>query len=214
MAEERTEQESHAPPSADRPSDATVSEVDGVRSSSCWRLFCRVVLVGVLVALPVSVGVNWGQYRLWQATRGGGPREVHHSGQEGAEAKLAVVPIRGVIMPPLTDRVLEMIDMVEEDESVRGLVLAIDSPGGLVADSHQIYHRLELYRAETGNPVTVTMSRMATSGGLYVAMGSGPTGRVYAEPTTWTGSIWILSATTASSRKLGGWSRSRPSTAR
>ena len=195
MAEERTEQESHAPPSADRPSDATVSEVGGVRgvrSSSCWRLFCRVVLVGVLVALPVSVGVNWGQYRLWQATQGGGPREVHHSGQEGAEAKLAVVPIQGVIMPPLTGRVLAMIDMVEEDESVQGLVLAIDSPGGLVADSHQIYHRLEQYRAETGNPVTVTMSRMATSGGLYVAMGSGPTGRVYAEPTTWTGSIGVI----------------------
>ena len=156
--------------------------------SRCWR----VMRWAVAVLLLVSLGVNWGQYRLWQATRGGGPREVHHSGAADAEHKLAVVPITGVIMPPLTDRVISMIDLVEEDRSVRGLVLAIDSPGGLIADSHQIYHRLEQYRSETGNPVTVTMSRMATSGGLYVAMGSGPTGRVFAEPTTWTGSIGVI----------------------
>jgi len=164
------------------------------RSSRCslWSRFWRVTRWAVAVLLLVSLGVNWGQYRLWQATRGGGPREVHHSGDADAQYKLAVVPITGVIMPPLTGRVISMIDLVEEDESVRGLVLAIDSPGGLVADSHQIYHRLEQYRSETGNPVTVTMSRMATSGGLYVAMGSGPTGRVFAEPTTWTGSIGVI----------------------
>jgi len=158
------------------------------RCSRCWR----VIRWAVAVLLLVSLGVNWGQYRLWQATSGGGPREVHHSGDADAQHKLAVVPITGVIMPPLTGRVISMIDLVEQDESVRGLVLAIDSPGGLVADSHQIYHRLEQYRSETGNPVTVTMSRMATSGGLYVAMGSGPTGRVFAEPTTWTGSIGVI----------------------
>ncbi len=160
----------------------------GRRRCCGWRVAWWVV--GVLLLL--SLGVNWGQYRLWKATRGGGTREVHHAGDVDAEAKLAVVPITGVIMPPLTDRVISMIDMVQKDESVRGLVLAIDSPGGLVADSHQIYHRLEKYRSETGNPVTVTMSRIATSGGLYVAMGSGPSGRVFAEPTTWTGSIGVI----------------------
>jgi len=158
------------------------------RYSRCWR----VIGWAVLLLLLASLGVNWGQYRLWQATRGGGPREVHHSGDADAENKLAVVPITGVIMPPLTGRVISMIDLVEEDESVRGLVLAIDSPGGMVADSHKIYHRLEQYRSETGNPVSVTMSRMATSGGLYVAMGSGPSGRIFAEPTTWTGSIGVI----------------------
>ena len=181
---------SDADPAVSDPEQRSDSPGGSRRScgSRCWR----VVQWLVVVLLLVSLGVNWGQYRLWQATRGGGPREVHHSGDADAEAKLAVVPVEGVIMPPLTDRVIAMIDMVEADESVRGLVLAIDSPGGLVADSHQIYHRLEQYRAETGNPVTVTMSRIATSGGLYVAMGSGPSGRVFAEPTTWTGSIGVI----------------------
>ena len=181
-------------------SDAGQSDVSGEecsKSSRCGRLSCwtgwwpRVRWV-LLVLLLGSLGVNWGQYQLWQAARGDGPREVHHSGNVASEAKLALVPITGVIMPPLTGRVIAMIDKVEEDESVRGMVLAIDSPGGLVADSHQIYHRLEKYRAETGNPVTVTMARMATSGGLYVAMGSGSSGRIFAEPTTWTGSIGVI----------------------
>jgi len=162
------------------------------RLLSCRARWWRTARWVLLVLLLGSLGVNWGQYQMWQATRGGGPHEVHHSGDDESAAKFALVPIRGVIMPPLTGRVLAMIDKVEEDESVRGMVLAIDSPGGLVADSHQIYHRLEKYRAATGNPVTVTMARMATSGGLYVAMGSGSAGRIFAEPTTWTGSIGVI----------------------
>ncbi len=163
------------------------SSRDG-RCRGVWRRM-RWVVIGVLL---LSLATNWGQYSLWQATRGGGPIEVHHSGEEGAEARLALIPVVGVIMPPLTGRVLSMIERAEQDESIKGLVLAIDSPGGLVADSHQIYHRLEEYREATGNPVTVTMARMATSGGLYVAMGAGPESRVFAEPTTWTGSIGVI----------------------
>jgi len=181
-------------------SDASPSEItreECSKSSRCGRLPYRIGWWSkfrwvLLVLLLGSLGVNWSQYRLWQAARGDGPREVHHSGDVGSEAKLALVPITGVIMPPLTGRVLAMIDKVQEDKSVQGMVLAIDSPGGLVADSHQIYHRLEKYRAETSNPVTVTMARMATSGGLYVAMGSGSSGRIFAEPTTWTGSIGVI----------------------
>ncbi len=102
-------------------SDASQTEItreDRSKSSRCGRLFCwtgwwpkaRWVL---LVLLLGSLGVNWGQYRLMQATRGDGPREVHHSGDVGSEAKLALVPITGEIMPPLTGRVLAMIDKVD-----------------------------------------------------------------------------------------------------
>jgi len=194
VSEDRSENETTTPLES---SDTSLEPVVGADarerrgpagSPRVWRVF-RWIAVVLLLG---SLGANWGQYRLWQATRSGGPQEVFHSGEEGAMAKLAVIPVEGVIMSPLTDQVLSMIDLVQKDESVRGMVLAIDSPGGLVADSHQIYHRLEKYRMETGKPVMVSMSRIATSGGLYVAMGSGPTGRVFAEPTTWTGSIGVI----------------------
>ncbi|MBQ17559.1 MAG: signal peptide peptidase SppA [Planctomycetaceae bacterium] len=183
MASEPTDHESS---SADV--EAPGSETGGpVPRSRFWGW-----AVGLLaVVLAGSLLANWGQYQLWQLLAEE-PREVFHSGEEDAEAKLAILPINGVIMPPLTGRVLSIVDRIEKDKSVRGLLLAIDSPGGLVADSHQIYHRLERYRSKTGNPVFVTMSRMATSGGLYVAMGGGPQVRVFAEPTTWTGSIGVI----------------------
>ena len=71
-------------------------------------------------------------------------------------------------------------------------MLVVDSPGGLVADSHQIYHKLKEVRTKRNMPVYVSMGRMAASGGYYVAMGAGPDGKIYAEPTTWTGSIGVI----------------------
>ncbi len=187
MTDESTDHEALSSDASAR-SGSEDSATDPTRRSNCWgwvRGLVVVVLVGSLLA-------NWGQYQLWQLLGGDETQEVFHSGEEDAAAKLAILPISGVISPPLTGRVISIVDRIEEDESIRGLLLAIDSPGGLVADSHQIYHRLEKYRSKTGNPVWVSMSRMATSGGLYVAMGGGPQSRVFAEPTTWTGSIGVI----------------------
>ncbi len=93
-------------------------------------------------------------------------------------------------MPPFTERILKSLERAEDDPEVRGVLLIVDSPGGLVADSHQIYHRLTRLREK--KPVAVSMRRMAASGGLYVAMGAGPQGMIFAEPTTWTGSIGVI----------------------
>lgn len=169
---------------------ATVRPADGVQNGDRWWRRCRRT---VPVLLVLSVLVNVALYYLWDAASAGkGPLEEFHSGERSSESTLVVIPIKGVIMPPLTGRVLSMIDRAEQDDSVQGVVLLIDSPGGLVSDSHQIYHRLEQYRQDSGNPIYVAMSRMATSGGLYVAMGAGPQAKVFAEPTTWTGSIGVI----------------------
>ena len=45
-------------------------------------------------------------------------------------------------MPPFTSHIIEAVEQATEDDDVKGVILSIDSPGGLVADSHQIYHRL------------------------------------------------------------------------
>ena len=79
------------------------------------------------------------------------------------------------------------IERAAKDDNVKGMLLAVDSPGGLVADSHQIYHRLKKFAEK--KPIYVQMKRMAASGGYYIAMGAGTKGRIFAEPTTWTGSI-------------------------
>jgi len=120
----------------------------------------------------------------------GSVRQIHRDGIAGASDKLAVVQVSGTIMPPFTDQWIEQIRAAVKDKAVKGVLLEIDSPGGLVADSHQLYHELQKLRAV--KPIYVSMKRMATSGGYYIAMGAGPDAQVFAEPTTWTGSIGVI----------------------
>lgn len=112
------------------------------------------------------------------------------SGSEGASDRIAIINFTGTISPPFTERWIRQIKQAVDDQTVRGVVLAIDSPGGFVADSHQIYR--ELQKLSKDKPVYVAMKRMAASGGYYIAMGAGSKGRIYAEPTTWTGSIGVI----------------------
>lgn len=118
------------------------------------------------------------------------PYERFHGGELAAPDKIARLNISGVIMPPYTDRWLKSIEAIEKDDKVKGVLMVVDSPGGLVADSHQIYSKLKKLRGK--KPIVVSMKRLAASGGYYVAMGGGPEVKIFAEPTTWTGSIGVI----------------------
>lgn len=117
-------------------------------------------------------------------------REDFVSGDRAAKERIVVLSISGTIMPPFTERTIELIKRCEKSDDVKGVVLSVDSPGGFVADSHQIYR--ELKRLAEKKPIYVSMKRMAASGGVYVAMGVGDKGKIFAEPTTWTGSIGVI----------------------
>lgn len=116
--------------------------------------------------------------------------ESHYQGTKGAKDKIVLLNVFATIMPPYTERLLEQIDQAIEDDDVKGAILVVDSPGGLVADSHQIYNKLT--KLSKIKPVYVSMKRIAASGGYYIAMGAGKESRIYAEPTTWTGSIGVI----------------------
>ncbi|MCA9006570.1 MAG: S49 family peptidase, partial [Planctomycetaceae bacterium] len=146
----------------------------------------------LVVLLMISVLFNLGFYAWYKEyfTIAGGPTEQFETGDQFAADKIAIISITGTIMPPFTERILESIKAAAEDDRVKGILLEIDSPGGLVADSHQIYHRLVELRKK--KPIVVSMKRMAASGGYYVAMGAGEKGVIFAEPTTWTGSLGVI----------------------
>lgn len=151
-----------------------------------WLLASLVILLVFSLILNVSF-LTWFQDFF---TIGGGTTEKFEAGSQLAEDKIAIISITGTIMPPFTERILRSIKTAHEDEKVKGVLLEIDSPGGLVADSHQIYHRLVELRKQ--KPIVVSMKRMAASGGYYVAMGAGEEGVIFAEPTTWTGSLGVI----------------------
>ena len=83
---------------------------------------------------------------------------------------------------------VEQIKKLQDDDKVKGLVLRVNSPGGSAFASEQIWKALEDFKA-TGKPFAVSMSDYAASGGYYISSGAQ---RVFAEPTTITGSIGIF----------------------
>lgn len=81
-----------------------------------------------------------------------------------------------------------LIREAREDDTVKALVVRIDSPGGSAWASEQIRHELELTR-KAGKPVVASMSSVAASGGYWIAAGAD---EIWASPTTVTGSIGIF----------------------
>lgn len=155
---------------------------------------CRATRKKFLVSiLAISCLLNLLLISIWMMNNtasSSGVLTSHHSGSPSADSKLAVIHFSGTIMPPFTGRWLKQIEAAREDNDIKGVLLAIDSPGGLVADSHQLYH--ELQKLSDAKPVFVCMKRMAASGGYYIAVSGGDSSRIFAEPTTWTGSIGVI----------------------
>lgn len=153
------------------------------RYSQWLRRGCRAVLI---LSLLLNVWYIWQPFAYHRPV----VPEQHFLGTPGASDRIALINFEGTITPPFTGRWLRELKHAGSDESVRGVVLVIDSPGGFVADSHQLYR--EIQKLAKMKPVHVAMKRIAASGGYYIAMGIGKQGRIYAEPTTWTGSIGVI----------------------
>ncbi|MCA8998364.1 MAG: signal peptide peptidase SppA [Planctomycetaceae bacterium] len=119
-----------------------------------------------------------------------GPYQTFHSGEIDSENKIARLAADFTIMPPYSGRLMDSIQAAREDDEILGALLVVDSPGGLVSDSHEIFH--ELKRLSESKPVIVSFKGMAASGGYYIAMGAGPDAAIFAEPITWTGSIGVI----------------------
>ncbi len=177
------------------PASATASEGGAVPQTihihnhpprSSWIMRILVVL------LVISAGVNIAQMVSFRdyAQSGRPPYERFEQGDLESRDKIAILEITGTILPPFSDRTLKTIEQISQDEQVRGVVVAIDSPGGLVADSHRIY--LALKELSEKKQMVVSLGRIAASGGYYVAMGAGPKSPIFAEEITWTGSIGVI----------------------
>jgi len=82
----------------------------------------------------------------------------------------------------------ELIREARYDDDVKAVVLRVDSPGGSIFASEEIYRELKALR-EAGKPVVVSMSSVAASGGYYIASAAD---EIWASPTTITGSIGVF----------------------
>ncbi|MEX2123144.1 MAG: signal peptide peptidase SppA [Woeseia sp.] len=117
------------------------------------------------------------------------------SGDPAKRENVAIVVAAGEILdgvqPPGTiggDSTAEVLRRARMDESVRAVVLRVDSPGGSAFASEVIRNEIESLK-QSGIPVVASMSSVAASGGYWISMAAD---RIYASPATITGSIGIF----------------------
>ena len=100
--------------------------------------------------------------------------------------KVAVVELEGIILQ--ADSVVRELNEHRDNPSVRAVVIRVNSPGGVVAPTQEIYSAIQRLR-KSGKPVVASMGSVAASGGYYVATAAD---RIYASPGTPTGSIGVI----------------------
>ncbi|HOP77611.1 MAG: signal peptide peptidase SppA [Thermogutta sp.] len=164
------------------------------RKSVFWRVLK--VLIGLLVIVTLFVSLLLNMFFIGTLGLDGmgskKVREKYFSHSRFARDKVVIMPLEGLILDG-DGFMKRQIDQVIEDETVKAVVLRVNSPGGTVSGSHAIYHYLKKMCEKRKIPLVVSMGAIAASGGYYVSMAVGDTPKsIYAEPTTWTGSIGVI----------------------
>ncbi len=100
--------------------------------------------------------------------------------------RIAVLEINGVIDNPKT--YLKSLDEISKDEKIKGLIVRIDSPGGTVGSSQEVYSSLKDISIKI--PVVASIIDVGASGGYLIACGAD---NIYANAGSITGSIGVIS---------------------
>lgn len=138
---------------------------------------------------------------IFVATAGEGSGELSLSPN-----KVAVVPIEGEILE--ARETLDLLHKYASNPTIKGIVVRINSPGGAIAPSQEIYSTIRRIRRESGKPVVASLDSVAASGGFYIAAACDP---IIANPGTITGSIGVI-LQWFDMKELLQWAKVKPET--
>lgn len=177
------------------------------KPSGCYWVFLVLIVLVLMVSMAVNMGLLFG--RLMDGERisaDAGPQDefprftVRWSYGYG-DTVVVRIPLEGIIarqadggfFMPRYDKIemlLNRIRAARQDDRVRGIILEVDSPGGAVTPSDEIYHALMQFRQSADDRRVIVFTRdMAASGAYYAAMASD---WIVAEPTAIIGSIGVM----------------------
>ena len=175
--------------------DAEALDTGKNKNKSKHRLRKSLIIFGSIIAGIVLLALV-GNFVMDSV--GGGDEKIAASGPY-----IAKIYVEGTIMAGQTDSfglpagyqhdwTLEKIDELIDDTDNRGLIIFVDSPGGGVYESDELYLKLKEYKEKTDRPVYSAMGSMAASGGYYI---SAAADKIVANRNTWTGSIGVTIGT-------------------
>lgn len=153
-----------------------------------WRIFWGIILVMSVLANIVLFMVLIGVVAVFAAGRKGiFTEEVIQAGPR--TTKIAVITVQGIINSEKARDIYSQLKAARKDGRVKGLIIRVNSPGGTISGSDQIYNEILKYRAKTDRPVVAFMQGVAASGGYYTSVACE---KIIAEPTTITGSVGVI----------------------
>jgi len=153
-----------------------------------WKIFG-----GILFALSVLANIGMffllvGLVVFFAAGHEGGL--IEQVVREGPRtARIALVSVNGIIDEQQARDVYEQLKAARKDKYVKGVIVRVNSPGGTISGSDQIYNEILKFRDKENKPVVAFMQGVAASGGYYTSVACE---KIIAEPTTITGSIGVI----------------------
>jgi len=106
----------------------------------------------------------------------------------GFEKSIGLIEVRGIINEEVRKETVKNLSKFRRTKNIRAIVLRIESPGGGVSASQEIYNEIKRVR-NAGKPIYASMGSIAASGGYYIAV---PCDKIFANPGTDTGSIGLI----------------------
>lgn len=122
---------------------------------------------------------------VYYAVRGSQTRT--HVMREGSGGKIAVVDLEGVIITP--QETVRDLKKFADDDSVKAIILHVNSPGGGVAASEEIYREVRRIRDEKKKHIAAAIETVGASGAYYVSSGAN---KIYADAGSVVGSIGVI----------------------
>lgn len=101
--------------------------------------------------------------------------------------KVGIVPVEGDIFD--ATNTIEQLRSYGENKRVKAIVVRINSPGGAIVPSQEIFAEIRRIRGESGKPIVASIDSVAASGGYYIAVACD---RIVANPGSLTGSIGVI----------------------
>lgn len=173
------------PPLPDR---VTVPVIEQPKRRTGWRIFWGIVLALSVLANIALFMILIGVVAVFAAGQKGiFTEEVIQDGPR--TTKIAVIRLEGIIDGRQAEDLYQQIKVARKDEQVKGLIVRVNSPGGTISGSDQIYNEILKYRQEEEKPVVAFMQGVAASGGYYTSVACE---KIIAEPTTITGSVGVM----------------------
>ncbi len=120
--------------------------------------------------------------------------------------KVAIVPIDGEIFEARDT--IDALHRYADSATVRAIVMRINSPGGAIAPSQEIYEEIRKVRGKSGKPIVASLDNVAASGGFYIAAACD---QIVANPGSITGSIGVI-LQWMEIKDLVTWAKMKPET--